>query len=129
MAPAQPGPFICEVTHCPETTDIAPQPNVRLSIATSDSLCRNAQIDRTQLSGVSPAFFDVVFDSLAFFKTAESGELHRRNVNEYIRPPSAMMCSRDVNTTLPSATMPSLRIASRITANACWPTSPSGTMK
>jgi hypothetical protein len=29
------------------------------------------------------------------------------------------MCSRDVKTTLPSATIPSLRIASRITANAC----------
>ena len=42
------------------------------------------------------------------------------------RASSAMMCSRDVNTTLPIATMPSLLIASRMTANACWPTSPSG---
>jgi hypothetical protein len=32
-----------------------------------------------------------------------------------------MTCSRDVKTTRPSATMPSLRIASRMTANACWP--------
>ena len=30
----------------------------------------------------------------------------------------AMMCSREVNTTLPMATMPSLRMASRITALA-----------
>jgi hypothetical protein len=37
------------------------------------------------------------------------------------RASNAMMCSRDVNTTLPMATMPSLRIASRITANACCP--------
>jgi hypothetical protein len=44
------------------------------------------------------------------------------------RASRAMMCSRDVNTTLPIATIPSLRIASRMTAKACWPTSPSGAM-
>ena len=44
------------------------------------------------------------------------------------RASRAMMCSREVKTTLPTATMPSLRIASRITAKACWPTSPSGAM-
>src|SRR5262249_35044302 len=42
------------------------------------------------------------------------------------RASSAIMCSRDVKTTFPSATIPSLRMASRITANACCPTSPSG---
>src|SRR5262249_31613157 len=38
------------------------------------------------------------------------------------------MLSREVKTTRASATMPSLRIAPRMTANVCWPTSPSGTM-
>ena len=33
--------------------------------------------------------------------------------------PSAMMCSPEVNTTLPRATTSSLRSASRITAKAC----------
>ena len=36
-----------------------------------------------------------------------------------LRGSSAMMCSRDVNTTFPIATMPSLRRVSRMTANAC----------
>src|ERR1700744_3894122 len=37
------------------------------------------------------------------------------------RASNAMMCSREVNTTFPTATMPSLRIGSRITANALLP--------
>src|SRR5262245_34029211 len=39
-----------------------------------------------------------------------------------------MMCSRDVKTTFPIATMPSCLTASRMTANAWRPTLPSGTM-
>jgi hypothetical protein len=44
------------------------------------------------------------------------------------RASSAIMCSREVKTTLPIATIPFLLIASRITANAWAPTCPSGTM-
>lgn len=44
------------------------------------------------------------------------------------RASSAMMCSRELNAALPKATMPSLRIASRITANDSWSASPSGMM-
>src|SRR3954471_21193796 len=38
--------------------------------------------------------------------------------NPFPRASRAMMCSREVNTTFPTATIPSLLMASRITANA-----------
>src|SRR5215472_11613489 len=63
-----------------------------------------------------------------FILFADLIRIAQRNPEKTFTPGfERVTCSREVNTTRPSATMPSLRIASRMTANACWPTSPSGT--
>jgi len=49
------------------------------------------------------------------------------NADQALVTDNPMMCSRLVSTSRPIATKSMLRIVSRITANASWPTLPSGT--